>query len=53
MKCWFCNEELIWQNDFSFEDYDLEDEGIVTILYCPNCEAIWEGYLNLENEKEN
>ena len=53
MRCWFCSEKLIWQNDFSFEDYGLfDDEGIVTILYCPNCKATWEGYLNLDEKEE-
>ena len=50
MKCWFCREKLIWQSDFSFEDYGLDNEGIVTVLYCPNCKTTWEGYLNLDKE---
>ena len=52
MKCWFCKEDLIWQNDFSFEDYGIETDGIVTVLYCPNCEAMWEGYLKFEEEND-
>ena len=53
MKCWFCGEELIWVSDFSYEDYGLDDkEGIITNLYCTNCKAIWEGYLDLD-EKED
>ena len=39
MKCWHCNKELIWGNDFSFEDYGLEGEGIVTNLSCSGCNA--------------
>lgn len=37
MKCWFCRGELIWNNDFSFEDYGLDGEGIVSVLTCSDC----------------
>ena len=37
MNCWHCQTELIWGGDFDFEDYGLEDEGIVSNLSCPNC----------------
>lgn len=53
MKCWFCGSELIWSSDFSYENYGLEDEGIVSVLTCPNCGAIWEGYLDLGEEVKN
>jgi hypothetical protein len=53
MKCWFCGESLIWQNDYDFEDYGLNEEGIVTVLYCPKCDSIWEGYLKLEKDEDN
>lgn len=53
MKCWFCGETLIWQNDYDFEDYGLSEEGIVTVLYCPKCDSIWEGYLKLEKDGDN
>ena len=48
MKCWFCNPELIWANDFDFEDYGLEGEGVISVLACTNedCDAIWEGYVS-------
>lgn len=39
MKCWFCNEELIWQNDFMLEDYGYDGDGIIAMLSCPNCGA--------------
>lgn len=50
MKCWFCCSELIWNNDFSFEDYGLENEGVVAVLSCSNeeCGAIFEGYLEFK-----
>lgn len=32
MKCWHCNSEVIWAADYSYEDYCIEGEGIVTVL---------------------
>lgn len=53
MKCWFCRGELIWSNDFSFEDYGLDGEGIVSVLTCSDCGATWEGYLDLDEEEKD
>lgn len=52
MKCWFCGGELIWNCDYSFDDYGYDGEGIVTVLTCSNCGAMWEGYLK-KNYKIN
>ena len=52
MKCFNCGTELIWQNCFDFDDYGLTDEGIVTVLWCPNCDTYWEGYQKLNNDEE-
>lgn len=51
MKCWHCNNKLIWNNDFSYEDYGLEGEGIATVLTCSNeeCNAHVEIYLDINN----
>ena len=50
MKCWQCNEQLIWggdhtgedydNEDYDNEDYDNEDYEIVTNLSCPKCDAL-------------
>ena len=53
MKCWHCNSKLIWGGDHSFEDYRLEDEGIVSNLSCPNCPTTVEVYYNISEQKEN
>lgn len=50
MKCWFCGGELIWQSDFNYEDYGLDGDGIVSVLYCKECESIWEGYKDLDED---
>lgn len=36
MKCPKCNEELLWGGDNDYEDYDLEEEGIVSNYTCTN-----------------
>ena len=39
-ECFHCGERsVVWQSDFSFEDYDLEGEGIVQVCRCGNCGA--------------
>lgn len=30
---------MIWQSDFTFEDYGRRGEGQITILLCSSCEA--------------
>ena len=49
MECWHCRENLVWNNDYSYEDYGLENEGIVTVLHCSNenCNAYVEVHLDL------
>ena len=39
MKCWFCNEKLIWGGDHDYEDYRMEGEGVVANLSCPKCNS--------------
>jgi Zn finger protein HypA/HybF involved in hydrogenase expression len=38
MKCWHCNEELIWGGDHDIEEED-EKFSMVTNLSCPKCES--------------
>ena len=52
MNCWFCSHKLIWQCDYDYEDYGIEDKkGIVAVLICPYCNSYFEGYYDLENEE--
>jgi hypothetical protein len=39
MKCYKCKKPLIWEADFSYEDFGIEAEGQVTILSCLNEEC--------------
>lgn len=34
--CPRCNSEIIWSGDFSFEDYGIEGDGIVSHYICSN-----------------
>ncbi len=38
MRCWYCDEQLIWGGDDQLDDADGE-EHIVTNLSCPKCDA--------------
>ena len=42
MKCYKCNGEVIWQNDFATEDLGIEEEGIVSYYICSECGAFYE-----------
>ena len=51
MKCWHCNDELIWGGD-----HDADDDShysIVTNLSCPTCESYVEVFLPRETVKDS
>lgn len=50
MKCWFCDNELIWGGDFDPEDYGYDGNGIVSNLNCINCGATFECTYLEEND---
>ena len=55
MNCWYCNSEVIWGGDHTYEDYGRDGDGIVSNLSCSKCCAFYLAYLDLEeesNEKE-
>lgn len=48
MNCVNCGHKMIWQNDFSYEDYGIDEEdGIVSVYICPHCETYSENYIPL------
>lgn len=54
MKCQ-CGKELIWGGDNMYEDCNIEGEGIVSNLSCPNDDCLVEGvniYSKLNKEQE-
>jgi len=38
MKCWHCNTELLWNNDYYIGD-ECEEYCMETHLSCPNCNS--------------
>lgn len=52
-ECFNCGHiSVIWDCDFSFEDYGLEGEGIVQVLHCTNCGARIEYYIGFDDDEE-
>lgn len=52
-KCYHCGQEsVIWDNDFSFEDYGYDGEGIVSVYHCCTCGATIEVNIPLIKEEE-
>ena len=37
--CFHCGHDVVWQADFSYEDYGMEGDGIVQVCHCPGCGA--------------
>ena len=46
-QCFHClTDSVIWDNDFSAEDYGIDDkDGIVQVLHCTNCGAQIQYYI--------
>ena len=49
MKCYHCNEEIIWGNDFDLEEDENEEYGILWVLHCRNCDGLHEVYQARKN----
>ena len=53
-ECFHCGQRSVcWQNDFAFEDYGYEGEGIVHVCHCDNCGADIEYYVPYNNDDNN
>lgn len=50
--CPHCRGKLIWQNDFNFEDFWYEGDGIVSVWLCSKCGATVTVEIPLETEEE-
>lgn len=54
MSCFHCGSpDIIWDCDYSFEDFLIEGEGIVHICHCPNCGARIETYVEIPEDEED
>lgn len=53
-ECFHCGARaVIWDADFTFEDYGLEGEGIVHHCHCANCGAEIEYYVSCEDKEDS
>ncbi len=51
-ECFHClAQSVIWDSDFTFEDFGLEGEGIVHCCHCANCGAEITYYVPIEEEE--
>ena len=56
MKCFFCDEEVNWQNDFDVDDIDDTCQyNIVSYYQCrnDNCGAWYEVYTDKKKEEDS
>ena len=52
-ECFHCgSRSVIWDCDFTFEDYGYEGDGIIQDLHCCNCGAQIQYFIRLDNEAE-
>lgn len=47
-----CAKAVIWDGDFSYEDYGMEGEGIIHECHCENCGAEIMYFIPLGQEDE-
>jgi hypothetical protein len=47
-----CTRGVIWDNDFSFEDFGYEGEGIVHVCHCTHCGAQIQYMISFEEEED-
>ena len=52
-ECFHCGARaVIWDNDFSFEDYGYEGDGIVHECHCTNCGASITYYIPIDTDEK-
>ena len=52
-ECFHCGKKaVIWDGDFSFEDYGKEGEGIIHECHCTNCGATITYEISCDEEKD-
>lgn len=53
-ECFHCGHmSVIWDSDFTFEDYGLEGEGLVHHCHCTHCGAEIEYFIAIPNEEDD
>lgn len=53
-ECFHCGQRsVIWDNDFSFEDFGLEGQGLIHQCHCVNCGAEIEYKISYNDDEDN
>ncbi len=53
MKCFYCNSEVRWNNDFDTEDTYPDSEHVIVSMYnCDECDTWYEVFSN-RKEKDD
>lgn len=53
-ECFHCGEQtVVWDSDFSFEDYGEDGEGIIHECHCENCGARITYRISLEDNTDD
>lgn len=51
-ECFHClSKSVIWDSDFTFEDFGYDGEGLVQICHCENCGAEIEYRISLSDDE--
>lgn len=52
-ECFHCGHRaVVWDNDFSFEDFGYDGDGIVHVCHCTHCGADIEYRISLEEDED-
>ena len=46
-----CTRGVIWDSDFTFDDYGLDGKGIVHVCHCVNCGAVIEYFIESKGDE--
>ena len=53
-ECFHCGQmTVVWDNDYSFDDFGYDGDGIVHMCHCTNCGAKIEYRIALEEGDED
>jgi len=53
MRCFYCENEVRWNNDFDTEDTSPDSEYTIVSMYqCDNCDAWYEVYTHRKKTKD-
>jgi len=53
MRCFYCNAEVVWQNDYDAEDVTPDTEYTIISMYdCKECNTWYEVYSHKKEDNE-